>query len=120
MLLITIIILIIFLVVHWKLKRDREDNGGRNPLFYTPHTTTELLRELNDQIKTGKIKPHVFARRRKKTLRRFMQEVNFEMSIKLKTDEGIKHLKELSIMRNEQLITEDEYLIMYNKWIKRA
>ena len=120
MLILSLILIIIFLVVYWKQKRDREDNGGRNLLFYTPQTTTELLRELNKQNKAGKIKPHVFTRRREKTLRRFMQKTDSVMSIKIKTDESIKHLKELSIMRNEQLITEDEYLMMYNKWIKRT
>lgn len=111
------------LIMKKKRQRDFEDNGGRNTAFYTPKTTTELLREFGHQFSEGKISQSTYERRRKKTLKKFREFYNvklgFDAEMVLGTEDAVEHLKQLKIMQTERLVTDKEYQDFYELYVKR-
>lgn len=104
-------------------KRRREDNGGRNIMFYTPKTTTELLREFKRQLEDGQISNSTYSRRRRKTINKFKEGYNLNLGYNINithgTNDAVEHLKQLKIMQEEGLISHEEYNNIYKLQIKQ-
>lgn len=102
-------------------KRRFEDNGGKNRFFYTPKITTELLRKFKCEYEEGKISSSTFYRRRRKAIKKFMEVYNSDFgyiaNMTVGTNDSVEHFKQLKIMLDEGLITQEEYDKIYKLYV---